>query len=57
MIYNVMPIYILFMYPNIYYDEYSHPFVVVVVVVVVYYGVFTLGVHTLNTRTSSLRDV
>ena len=34
-----MPIHILSMYPNICYDEYSHPFVVVVV----YYGVCTLG--------------
>jgi len=48
-----MSIYILFMYPNICYDEYSHPFVVVVV----YYGVCTLGVQTLRTRSSSVRDV
>jgi len=38
-IYDVLPIYILFMYPNICYDEYSYPFVVVV-----YYGVRTFGV-------------
>jgi len=34
-----IPIYILFMYLNICYNEYSHSFVVVV-----YYGVCTLGV-------------
>jgi len=45
--------YILFMYPNICYDDYSHPFVVVVV----NYGVCTLGVQTLMTRSSSVRDV
>jgi len=44
-----MPIYILFMYLSICYDEYSHPSVVV------YYGVYTLGVQTLRTRSSSYR--
>jgi hypothetical protein len=47
-VYDVMPIYILFMHPYICYNEYSHPFVVVV-----YYGVCTLGVHKLKTRSSS----
>ena len=40
------------MYPNICYDEYSYPFVVVVC-----YGVCTLGVQTLKTMSSSVRDV
>jgi len=31
MINDSMPIYILFMYPNICYDKYSNPFIVVVV--------------------------
>ena len=51
MIYDVMPIIILFTYLNICYDEYSHPFVIAVVVL--YYGVCALGVQTLKTSTSS----
>jgi len=47
-----MPIYVLFMYPNICYVEYSHPFVVIL-----YFGVGTLRVQTLRTRSSSFRDV
>ena len=56
MIYDFMSIYILLMHPNILF-MYVMMNILTPFVVVMYYGVCTLGVQTLRTKSSSLRDV